>query len=644
MKASFVAVVVAAYAHAAWAHPWKGNKSFKINDTNVTLLNTFWATSPGLNKKAPVNVTTYSTDCKDVEFQADRRWDNCTEERITCIWFPNGTVGRGSNCRKVTRYGSADYGQVNAFRGGSGSVDRKFDNVTGTNVSTTLFPSHITVEHIEGFPTYVETMFLWNTNITAFYANESQFLLLSNVSTTCEGLSDDGSGDNGDHDYCERLLSHNATNATCKGHVRIEWLHGKYPICIIPDDKRPLNKVTIICAVTIAAGVLVVGVALLAHWRKVQRRHKWYNDSGAYCEDQTATVVTNDIRTDKLISSYRIPPDRIDRGVEIGRGGYGVVYVATIKYGGKATRQVAMKRLLPERTHNPTDVETFMDEIRTCSSIFHPNIVEFVGVTWTTLSNVSLLTEFMAAGDVWSLIEADHRRRRRAIEWHIQPDTLSVDLDDLSTFLSGPDAVYDDEEGPDHMQAHSRFSKFSILCSVVDALVYLHSLPVPIIHRDIKARNVLVNDVGHVKLSDFGTSREGTMDYTMTSEIGTIPWIAPEILKGVRYTEMADIYSVGVLISELDTGEVPYSTMETTSSNDKYPRVAKTKIMMMVVAGDLRPCVTHECPNIIYDVIRRCVAYCPSDRPTAKQLQHWLRQIQREMTLQPHQQPRTTPA
>ncbi|RHY90725.1 hypothetical protein DYB35_003836, partial [Aphanomyces astaci] len=486
--------------------------------------------------------------------------------------------------------------------------------------------------------------FLWNTNITAFYANESQFLLLSNVSTTCEGLSDDGSGDNGDHDYCERLLSHNATNATCKGHVRIEWLHGKYPICIIPDDKRPLNKVTIICAVTIAAGVLVVGVALLAHWRKVQRRHKWYNDSGAYCEDQTATVVTNDIRTDKLISSYRIPPDRIDRGVEIGRGGYGVVYVATIKYGGKATRQVAMKRLLPERTHNPTDVETFMDEIRTCSSIFHPNIVEFVGVTWTTLSNVSLLTEFMAAGDVWSLIEADHRRRRRAIEWHIQPDTLSVDLDDLSTFLSGPDAVYDDEEGPDHMQAHSRFSKFSILCSVVDALVYLHSLPVPIIHRDIKARNVLVNDVGHVKLSDFGTSREGTMDYTMTSEIGTIPWIAPEILKGVRYTEMADIYSVGVLISELDTGEVPYSTMETTSSNDKYPRVAKTKIMMMVVAGDLRPCVTHECPNIIYDVIRRCVAYCPSDRPTAKQLQHWLRQIQREMTLQPHQQPRTTPA
>ncbi|KAF0773034.1 hypothetical protein AaE_002220, partial [Aphanomyces astaci] len=514
MKASFVAVVVAAYAHAAWAHPWKGNKSFKINDTNVTLLNTFWATSPGLNMKAPVNVTTYSTDCKDVEFQADRRWDNCTEERITCIWFPNGTVGRGSNCRKVTRYGSADYGQVNAFRGGSGSVDRKFDNVTGTNVSTTLFPSHITVEHIEGFPTYVETividevgvrsfnrdmsrtyqtklpitarflqmrgnriasisgvafsenlqvmdfggneitsigtilapnlmtlsfisnkiaslagavfpstlrslllqnneittlanvdwppnlqiLFLWNTNITAFYANESQFLLLSNVSTTCEGLSDDGSGDNGDHDYCERLLSHNATNATCKGHVRIEWLHGKYPICIIPDDKRPLNKVTIICAVTIAAGVLVVGVALLAHWRKVQRRHKWYNDSGAYCEDQTATVVTNDIRTDKLISSYRIPPDRIDRGVEIGRGGYGVVYVATIKYGGKATRQVAMKRLLPERTHNPTDVETFMDEIRTCSSIFHPNIVEFVGVTWTTLSNVSLLTEFMAAG------------------------------------------------------------------------------------------------------------------------------------------------------------------------------------------------------------------------------------------------------
>ncbi|KAF0703316.1 hypothetical protein As57867_007630, partial [Aphanomyces stellatus] len=106
----------------------------------------------------------------------------------------------------------------------------------------------------------------------------------------------------------------------------------------------------------------------------------------------------------------------------------------------------------------------------------------------------------------------------------------------------------------------------------------------------------------------------------MTSEIGTMPWVAPEVLKGVRYSEKADIYSLGVLICELDTAQVPYANLVGTQGGGDM-QVTKAKIMMMVVAGDLRPVLTQSCPDIIYEITRRCVAYEPSDRPSAKELQ-----------------------
>ena len=88
-------------------------------------------------------------------------------------------------------------------------------------------------------------------------------------------------------------------------------------------------------------------------------------------------------------------------------------------------------------------------------------------------------------------------------------------------------------ESTESVEEVSSVSKFSMLCNVVEAMVYLHSMDPPIIHRDLKAKNVLLNGQGVAKLTDFGVSRETSED-TMTAEIGTVAWIAPEVLKGVR--------------------------------------------------------------------------------------------------------------
>ncbi|KAF0683118.1 Aste57867_24806 [Aphanomyces stellatus] len=495
-------------------------------------------------------------------------------------------------------------------------------------VVLSLINSNLT-EIYANFPPTLRYLFLHGNDITAFYANVSQFELLSqNVTSSCAVFD-------WPQDSCRTLFSTTFTNATCQGHLRTEMLYGMYPVCIIENTTTPTltptvqssNNTTTVLAVGITGIVVLLAAALLAHWTKLKHRRKWYNDQhgGPFhkFEEQTQ-VVANDIRTDDAIVALRIPANRIDRGVELGRGGYGVVYLATVKYAGKKTRQVAMKRLLPEKAHSVADMEAFMDEIRLSVSLCHPNIVEFVGVAWTTLSNVSLLTEYMSMGDVWSLLEDD--RDRQAIRWNIDP-AIHMDLDGASLLWNTSPDIPLLECGL--VNPHCQLSKFSILSNVVDALVYLHSLPMPIIHRDVKARNILVNDALHVKLTDFGTSRERVLDFTMTSEIGTIPWVAPEVLKGVRYSEKADIYSIGVLISELDTVEVPYSNLKTIVPNmdNVHVQVAKTKIMMMVVAGELRPCVTQECPDVIYDITRRCVAYNPDDRPSAAKLQQWLRQI-----------------
>lgn len=81
-----------------------------------------------------------------------------------------------------------------------------------------------------------------------------------------------------------------------------------------------------------------------------------------------------------------------------------------------------------------------------------------------------------------------------------------------------------------------------VLDGTCRGLVYLHSHQPPIIHRDLKSANLLLDDSFNVKICDFGLAR--LRDYTaaMTANVGTVQWMAPEILSGQAYSEAADIY------------------------------------------------------------------------------------------------------
>ena len=111
-----------------------------------------------------------------------------------------------------------------------------------------------------------------------------------------------------------------------------------------------------------------------------------------------------------------------------------------------------------------------------------------------------------------------------------------------------------------HLANHGIFTqevaKFYI-SELILAIEYLHSLD--IIYRDLKPENILLGQDGHIKLADFGLSKEGVSNDKFTmSFCGSPVYLSPEMLKNKGFSKKSDIYGIGLVLYEMITGNPPF--------------------------------------------------------------------------------------
>ena len=142
---------------------------------------------------------------------------------------------------------------------------------------------------------------------------------------------------------------------------------------------------------------------------------------------------------------------------------------------------------------------------------------------------------------------------------------------------------------------------------IARGMQYLHSLN--IVHRDLKSGNVLLDKNKRVKICDFAFSRFAEDGTQMTHNLGTVHWMAPEILKpGSSYTSKVDVYAYGIVLWELATSEIP------------YPNLVPFDIIDQVLNNDARPQLPPYLNPKMKDLITMCWDRNPKVRPSFNEI------------------------
>ena len=250
--------------------------------------------------------------------------------------------------------------------------------------------------------------------------------------------------------------------------------------------------------------------------------------------------------------------------------------------------------------------EDIVKEISILSSLRHPNIVLFCGISVDNDGNYYIVNEFVEHGSLDSLL---YKGR----------NTLSFR------------------------------DKIKILYGISRGMSYLHSMSPQVIHRDLKPNNILIDANLVPKICDFGLAKFIVSDSMTMNMVGTQGYIAPEIIDGDEtYSDSVDVYSFGIMMHEMFFEEKPYRPIS--SSDKKMPLYwGSTFAFGKKVLGGLRPEIpfelndesgmeewfsklhcdkfNYESTKPFFELLCRCWEREPSNRPSFSEICEALEQL-----------------
>lgn len=299
-----------------------------------------------------------------------------------------------------------------------------------------------------------------------------------------------------------------------------------------------------------------------AQFETLQKLVKHYTEhADGLCHKLTTVCPTVKPQTQGLSKdAWEIPRESLRLEVKLGQGCFGEVWMGTWN----GTTKVAIKTLKPG-TMMP---EAFLQEAQIMKKLRHDKLVPLYAVV--SEEPIFIVTEFMTKGSLLDFLKEGEGK-----------------------CLKLPQLV-------------------DMAAQIADGMAYIERMNY--IHRDLRAANILVGDNLVCKIADFGLARL-IEDNEYTARQGAkfpIKWTAPEAALYGRFTIKSDVWSFGILLTELVTkGRVP------------YPGMVNREVLEQVERGYRMPC-PQGCPESLHELMKLCWKKDPDERPTFEYIQSFL--------------------
>ncbi|KAM6959094.1 MAP/microtubule affinity-regulating kinase 4 [Aplochiton taeniatus] len=261
----------------------------------------------------------------------------------------------------------------------------------------------------------------------------------------------------------------------------------------------------------------------------------------------------------------------------IGKGNFAKVKLARHILTG---REVAIK-IIDKTQLNPTSLQKLFREVRIMKGLNHPNIVQLFEVIETE-KTLYLIMEYASGGEVFDYLVSHGRMKEK--------------------------------------EARAKFRQ------IVSAVHYCHQKN--IVHRDLKAENLLLDADSNIKIADFGFSNEFTMGSKLDTFCGSPPYAAPELFQGKKYDgPEVDIWSLGVILYTLVSGSLPFDGQNLKELRERVLR-GKYRVPFYM---------STDCEGIL----RRFLVLNPTKRCTLEQIMKdkWMNVGYEGEDLKPHIEP-----